>query len=165
METAIKGKTLMLFIGGKTVALAKSCNLSLTANTVDEKTKDSGNWPAPSVESFDWSVNCQSLVCLAVGANNNQHSFDTLFAAWRAGSPVTVVVGIPAGASGQVPATGWTAPTASGSTPSYTGNAIITSLSMDAATGDNATCTIDLQGVGALTKQDSSTSSGNAVGA
>ena len=39
---SVLGKDLMLFIDGKAIALATSCKLGLSAETIDTQSKDSG---------------------------------------------------------------------------------------------------------------------------
>ena len=46
----VLGKDLMLFIGGKAIALATSCKLGLSAETIDTQSKDSGMWNEKSVK-------------------------------------------------------------------------------------------------------------------
>ena len=41
---SVLGKDLMLFIDGKAIALATSCKLGLSAETIDTQSKDSGIW-------------------------------------------------------------------------------------------------------------------------
>lgn len=147
----LNGKDLMLWIGGKVIALSKSCSLNLTANTGDADTKDDGLWGANEITSLQWDMSNES-VDSADADRSNDLVYDDLFDAMVAGEPVTVTFGKPvnAGDSG-VPAAGWTAPTTG-----YTGKALITSLGRTGAKGSNASVSVSLTGIGSLSRAGSS---------
>lgn len=48
---AVLGKDFMLFVGGKALALATSCKLSISAETIDTQSKDSGIWTEKDIKN------------------------------------------------------------------------------------------------------------------
>lgn len=143
----VLGKDLMLFVGGKAIALSTSCKITVSAETIDTQSKDSGVWNEKDVKKIGWT--CSSDNTFSADANIN--GYDALFALMIAAQPVEIAFGIPANKSTEYPADGWKLPL-----KPYTGKAIITSLDLNAADGDKATFSISLDGTGALTNGDSS---------
>lgn len=139
MGNFIKGNQLMLFIGGKSIAFATSHTLTLTADTSDVKTKDHGLWGSSEITGLNWEITSENLY--------TDGAAGTLEAAWKAGTQLDVAFGL---------AANWTSngldnPGTDNYTPAagvYTGKAIITSLSYNAAAGENATLSVTLKGVG-----------------
>ena len=131
-----QGDELMVFMNGKSIAFATSHSLSLSSNTVDIASK---------VGKLSWEITSENLY--------TDEGYDTLQTAWANKTEVTLVWGKPSdyNAVGIVgTAEAWTAPTAG----YYTGKAIITSLSVNAATGDNATFSATFTGVGPFEKKN-----------
>lgn len=144
---SVNGADLMLWIGGKVVALSTSCTINLTVNTEDSQTKDDGLWSAPEVSSMAWDVSNES-VYTADEERTIDKVYDDLLDLSLAGEPVDVTYGIPANANKSgVPQEGWTLPAGT-----YGGQAMITSLSLTGAKGSKATVSVSLAGYGALTK-------------
>ena len=54
----VLGKDLMLFVDGKAIALATSCKIVISAETIDTQSKDSGIWNEKDVKKLGW--NCSS---------------------------------------------------------------------------------------------------------
>ena len=100
----VLGKDLMLFIGGKAIALATSCKLGLSAETIDTQSKDSGMWNEKSVKKLAW--NCSSDNCFS--ADEDINGYDKLFALFVAAEPVEIAFGIPKNKGNEMPAAGWT---------------------------------------------------------
>lgn len=145
----VNGKDLMLWIGGKVIALSNSCTLTITASTSDGDTKDSGIWSDPEVVGLSFSASNQSVYS-ADADRSNDLVYADLFDKMIAGEPVSVSFGIPSNKSDQgLPSAGWTAP----ATGVYLGNAIITNLEAGGNKGSDAACSVSLQGVGALNLQ------------
>ena len=48
---AVLGKDLMLFVEAKALALATSCKLGLSAETIDTQSKDSGIWTEKDIKN------------------------------------------------------------------------------------------------------------------
>lgn len=147
----VLGKDLMLFVGGKAIALSTSCKITMSAETIDTQSKDSGVWNEKDVKKIGWSCSSDSVF----SADADVNSYDALFALMIAAQPVEIAFGIPSNKSTEFPAGGWLLP----SKP-YTGKAIITSLDLNAPDGDKATFSISLDGTGALTNGNSPTGGG-----
>lgn len=49
---AALGKDLMLFTEDKAIALATSCKLGLSAETIDTQSKDSGIWTEKDIKNY-----------------------------------------------------------------------------------------------------------------
>lgn len=144
MNTIIKGDDLMLFDeAGKSLAFATSHTLSISADAVDTSSKDHGIWKANEVNKINWEITSENLY------TNN--AYDALMEKMLARQPITVYFGIKK--ENDVDKTvadgdyeNWTG--ASG----YTGTVLITSLSVNANTGENATYSATFTGTGKLTK-------------
>ena len=145
---SLNGKDLMLWVDGKVIALSTSCTLNLTASTQSSGTKDDGLWDANEVGNLSWNCSNESVDTAETNRTNDQ-VFDDLFTYYSAGQPIPVTVGIPSNQNTTgVPEAGWLAP-ASGT---YSGQAIITSLSRTGAKGSNGSVSVSLQGYGAMVK-------------
>ena len=142
---AVLGKDMMLFVEAKALALATSCKLGLSAETIDTQSKDSGIWTEKDIKKLSWNASSENVFSADADAN----SYDKLFALFIAHKPVTLKVGIVGNPDvNEMPAAGWTL--ANGA---YTGKAVITSLEANAPDGDKATFSISFEGTGALTKE------------
>lgn len=143
--TIIRGDELQLFYNGNAFAWATSHTLTLTGNTVDIATKDHGSWGASEIGNITWEITSENLY--------SEDDYDTLFDLMVQKEPIDVVFAKvsnydPDGlvrAGGKVSA--WTA-----STTYRTGKAVISSLTANANTGENATYSLTLTGAGPLTK-------------
>lgn len=154
MGNIIKGDELMLFKGSTALAYATSHTLTITGNTIDISSKDHGYWGASEIGNITWEITSENLY-----TDNN---YDELFSAMIAKEPINVVFAKASnynanglagvgqqgaqGAQGALPAS-WTKGTG------YGGQAVITNLTANANTGENATYSVTLTGYGALTKQ------------
>lgn len=143
-STIVKGDELMLFKDGKSLAYATSHTLSITGNTIEISSKDSGYFGASEIGNITWEITSENLY--------TDSAFDSLFTAMVAKSPVTVTFGhadnYNANGLGDS-STNWIPDTSVGA-KYYEGPAIITSLQANANTGENATYSITLTGNGAL---------------
>lgn len=126
----VLGKDLMLFVGGKAIALATSCKIGMSAETIDTQSKDSGIWNEKDIKKLGW--NCSSENCFSADADIN--GYDKLFAMMVAAQPVDVAFGIPDNRGNSLPSAGWELPQ-----KPYQGKALITSLELNASDGDKAT--------------------------
>ena len=143
--TIIRGDELQLFYDGNAFAWATSHTLTLTGNTVDIATKDHGSWGASEIGNITWEITSENLY--------SEDDYDSLFDLMVQKEPIDVVFAKvsnydPDGlvrAGGNVQA--WTA-----STTYRTGKAVISSLTANANTGENATYSLTLTGAGPLTK-------------
>lgn len=144
--TILKGDELQLFYNGNAFAWATSHTLTLTGNTVDIATKDHGNWAASEIGNISWEITSENLY--------SDDDYDTLFDLMVQKEPIDVVFAKvsnydPNGltrAGGNVSA--WTY----SQTNYRTGKAVISSLTANANTGENATYSLTLTGAGPLTK-------------
>ena len=142
---AALGKDLMLFTEDKAVALATSCKLGLSAETIDTQSKDSGIWTEKDIKKLSWNASSENVFSADVDAN----SYDKLFALMIARKPITLKFGIVSDPNAnEMPEAGWTL--AAGA---YTGKAVITSLEANAPDGDKATFSVSFEGTGPLTKE------------
>lgn len=136
----------MLFMGGNALAYARNHTLTITGNTIDISSKDHGYWGASEVGNITWEVQTENLY--------TEDNYDTLYDAMVAKTPVDIVFakaqnynenGLTA-VGGSVES--WTASNTSG----RKGKAVITSLTVNANTGENATYSATFTGTGPLTK-------------
>ena len=142
----IKGDALMLFMGGDALAYAKNHTLTITGNTIDISSKDHGYWGASEVGNITWEVQTENLY--------TEDNYDKLFDAMIAKTPIDIVFaqaqnydenGLKV-VGGDVDS--WTASTTFG----RKGRAVITSLTVNANNGENATYSATFTGSGPLTK-------------
>lgn len=107
---AVLGKDFMLFVGGKALALATSCKLSISAETIDTQSKDSGIWTEKDIKKLSWNGSSENLF----SADKGISGYDTLFDLMLNCQPVEAKFGIPANAdASEVPSGGWSLPAAS----------------------------------------------------
>ena len=155
MANIIRGNELMLFINNKPIAFATAHTFNLTGNTVDITSKDHGVFGASEIGSITWEITSENLY---VNEESGMQAYDTLYDAMIARQPITVVFGqasnynengLVRGGNLEANApTEWSAP----STNYRTGQAVITSLSLNANANENATYSTTLTGSGAITK-------------
>lgn len=150
--SVIKGSDLMLFVGGKSIGFATSHTLSISADTKETSSKDSGGkWQTSEVGVLSWTASSENLCAdKAEGVG-----YDELFAMMIARKPVTGVFALEGNSTDlaenkldAVKTGGWTPKAKDG----YTGQMLITSLEKNAPNGENATFTVQFTGVGTLTK-------------
>lgn len=147
-----KGGDLMLFVNGKSIAFATNHTLSISADTKETSTKDSGGlWQTSEVGMLSWSCSSENLM----GNPMAGIGYDELFAMMIARKPITGVFALEGdsadfaeGKLGAAPTNGWSTKSGDG----YTGQMVITSLEKNAPNGENATLKVDFQGVGELKK-------------
>lgn len=142
----IKGSKLMVFLGSTPIAFATSHSLSITVNTTEVSTKDHGDFPSVIGNNITWEITTENLYSDA--------GQTALWNAMKTMQPVTVSFAPASNYSnassqqGIVDVDGgteWTSGTAIAS-----GKALITSLSVNAPAGDNATLSATFTGVGSL---------------
>lgn len=153
MANKIKGGSLMLFLGTKSIAFATNHTLEISADMADTSNKDegAGDWASQEVNLLSWTATSENLYSLDGEGDNYADLFDIMIAK----TPVKAVFGKKAEADSvtQVPTGGWTEPTPSSSNPVYEGNVVINSLSLNAPNGEYATYTASFTGVGELKKK------------
>ena len=131
----------MLFLDGKSLALATSHSLSISADQIDISTKDNGNFAASQVGKISWELSTESLYVV--------DDFNTLFEAMVNKTPLDIVYGIakdydPSGL-GESEDT-WTAP----DEDYYSGKAVITSLTQNSNAGEMSTYSATFTGNSAI---------------
>jgi predicted secreted protein len=138
----IRGKNLMVFVGGKSVAYATSHSVDLSTNTTEVAHKDiTGNGTETVAITTAWTMSSDSLYSYD-GAGTG---VTDLLTAWKSSTTLDLVFGL----GGTFSSTGgWSIDS---SETTLTGKAIITSLSISADASDNATFSITFQGTGDLT--------------
>ena len=145
----VPGKALMIRIAGSTVALATSCTVDLTLQSINARTKsDKGAFEVGDYVAF--TISCESL--LGMNANTSiQQTQAALSEMMLAKAPVNVEVMIASGAQSSIPGKDWQPdPATAGFTP-YEGLALIKQLSISGDVGDKARLTVNLAGIGELT--------------
>lgn len=141
----IKGSRLMVFIGSTPIAFATSHSLSITMNTTEISTKDHGDFPSVIGQNITWEVTTENLYSdggetALWNAMKTMQPVQIQFAPASNYDNASAQPGIVGESSGS-----WTAGTAIAS-----GKALVTSLSVNAPAGDNATLSATFTGVGAL---------------
>ena len=142
MENVIFGTDLMLFRNQaeKPVALgaATSCKLDVSVATLETSSKDSGKWVEKKAGKISWTASSENLCIFG--------EYRQLYEIMITREPVEIEFSTVANASVDgVPVGGWTS-----KADGLKGNAIITSISLNAPDGDNATYSVSFEGVGAL---------------
>lgn len=147
----IYGDRLMLYVEIETtedekelvpIAFGTSCNIDINADTLDSTNKMSGNWKEALVGQLGWTAGSESLMSKKEG----HLSFKTLKSIFLKRQPITVVLG--QSVTKEEDAEG--AVEFALKDEFVRGQAVITQLSMTAQTGQFCTCSIQLQGHGAL---------------
>lgn len=140
----VRGDDLMLFDNEQhSIAFATSHTLTLTSDVTEISCKDSGIWKEAKVNKLGWEITSENLY--------STEEYTKLYAKWTNATPIVAYWGtayMPSGTENGVdsPTAYWQpAPT-----PLSYGNVIITNLSVNAASGDNATFSVTLQGIGKL---------------
>lgn len=142
--TIIKGEELMLFdADGHSIAYATNHTLTITGETQDISSKDHGQYGATSVNKITWEITSENLY--------TDGAFDTLYTSMTGRAAITVYFGHHTSVTG-TPADGDIAYWSQLAGQTYTGKAYITSLTVNANNGENATFSITLTGAGAFTK-------------
>lgn len=140
----IKGGDLMLFMGGSSIAFATNHSLSVSLDTKESSSKDSGGkWQVSEGGILSWTCQTENLLCDEAEGKG----YDDLFTAMISRTPVTLIMAVKSETTDEVPEGGWTPKAGNG----YSGKALITSLEKSASNGENATFTCSFTGVGALT--------------
>lgn len=143
----IKGSMLMVFIDSYPIAFATSHSISFTTNTNEVSTKDHGLFPSVIVNSQSWEVSAENLA----SADSINQLF-TILEKTKNGTPVTLKFAKPSNWNDQgiVGSEGAASNWAAGDIIAQ-GDAYLTSLQLNAPSGDNATISATFTGIGAFT--------------
>ena len=143
---SVNGHDLMLWIGGKVIALSKTCKLNLTASTVDSETKDDGDWTAKEIASRGGTMSNESVYSADKDRTSDLVGKD-LFKMYISDEPIEFSFGIAKNANKKgVPEEGWKAP----ESDYLKGKALITALDFDGTKGNKGAITISLGTYGAV---------------
>lgn len=141
----VRGDDLMLFDAEqKSIAFATSHTLTLTSDVTEISCKDSGIWKDAKVNKLGWEITSENLY--------STEEYGKLYQKWTSAAPIVAYWGTTytsADSEGNgidSPTTYWTPDP----TPLSYGYVLITNLSVNAASGDNATFSVTLQGIGKL---------------
>lgn len=140
-----KGSVLMVFVNDAPVAFATSHSLSINLNTTEVSTKDHGDFPSVIAQNLSWEITTENLYSDA--------GQQTLWNAMKTMQPVTVKFAPASNYSNTTAQQGlladgqanWTP-----GTPIASGQALVTSLSVNAPAGDDATLSATFTGQGSL---------------
>lgn len=150
-----KGKKLMIWVKDSSgdytsIGFCTNHTLSTSASTINVSHKDladagsSGKWDDQDLDTLSWTITSENFYAETAEGK----TFKDLFAYYSAGTVLDIKFGTAVTSTTGVPTGGWVAP-ASGTVLS--GKAIITSLDINAPVDDNASCSIQFTGKGALT--------------
>lgn len=126
---AIKGNDLEVYIGGTLVGKATSATLNINSNLLDASTKESAGWMDQIAGQKSWDVSSEMLVDFSLS-----YGVSELYTAFVAGTEVVLVFGEGTGAVAK-----------------FEGNALVSSISINAANEELATVSASFNGTGSLT--------------
>jgi predicted secreted protein len=126
---AIKGNDLEVYIGGTLVGKATSATLNINSNLLDASTKESAGWLDQIAGQKSWDVSSEMLVDFSLS-----YGVSELYTAFVAGTEVVLVFGEGTGAVAK-----------------FEGNALVSSISINAANEELATVSASFNGTGSLT--------------
>ena len=153
-QTVIKGKKSMVFIKKentyKSIALSTNHTLTLSASTSDLAVKSKyqakgKSWTDSEIDQMSWTVSSESLV-----GTNEGHGWGDIMDLYLAGEKVELVFdGVTADGA---PSGGFTPAGSGDDFQGLKGQALITSLTLNAPLEDNSTYTVEFTGTGPLEK-------------
>lgn len=142
----VKGSMLQVKVGDNMLGFATSHSLSITTNTTEVSTKDHGDYPAIIAQNLTWEVQCENLYTDAneaalIALQVNKTLVDLVFC--KVGNyDATDEKGIVENTNKQA----WTV-----GDQILAGKALLTSFSVNAPAGDNATISCTFTGCGSFT--------------
>ena len=153
----IRGVDLMLFVDGKSIASATNHTLTISSDTEDINTKDTGFglWTTTQIKSMSWTVSSENLISTFYtdepDTTKDKYTYTKLFDMMVARQPLDITFAVRSGADldytyrdeqteAMTPMAG----------DGFIGKALITNITYNANVGDNASMTIELSGCGAL---------------
>ena len=147
----IFGEELQLFLGGKSIAKAKTHTLTITSDTIDVSSKDDGFYGASIPGKINWEISAENIY--------TEKAFDELYAKAQARQVFDVVFGRVAdyNAEGLGENENWSPDSTKHTT--YTGKVTLTNMTLNANNGEVTSFSATLKGVGAL-KQVKATTPG-----
>jgi len=137
------GGDMMLFVTtGLPIAFSTAAKLEINTDTREISSKDGGYWKEYSAGRLGWSAGTDALYTEVLTGTVSTTSIDELYALQIARTPITMVFGAATGAAG--------AQTNDATKKKFTGQAIITAISVNAPDNDTTTYSVTLQGTGSL---------------
>ena len=118
------GNDIRVSVGEVLIGGQQNCTLTMSSETGDTTTKDSGVWAESEVTGLSWSVSCDGLIAV------DDEAVATLEAAWKGMQKVTIQYG--------------------SAEKFKTGEAIIESLEQNDAMKEKSTYSVSFIGVGEL---------------
>ena len=145
-QDIIKGSKLMVFYNNAPIGFATSHSLSMTMNTSQVSTKDNGDFPSTLAQNITWEITAENLYSELGEATymqimSSMQPVTLVFAEASNYSNTTAQKGLPLDDNGQEWAVG---------TKVAEGKALLTSFSINAPAGDNATMSVTFTGTGEL---------------
>lgn len=129
----INGNEVLITVDGTTISCSLSNDLTVSRDTIDITTKCSSNWQEVMAGRMSWSTSVEGVY-----DTTKSYNWSEFFTDITDGSEVTVRFG---DGGGQESGKAY-----------WTGNAIITNISLSAPQDDRVTFTADLTGDGALSE-------------
>ena len=126
--SVIKGVDVLIKVGSQIVGGQRNASLELSSDVADITTKASGGWKESIPTLKSWTTSCDGVFFVS------DAGYQAVYTAFMAGTAVTVSF--------------------VGGGINYEGNALITSLSLEAGQEDVVAYTIAFEGTGALTEGD-----------
>ena len=154
-QQILKGSKLMVFVGASgseaPIGFATSHGISITTNTTQISTKDHGDFPSTIAQNITWEVTAENLYSNAgegtyMRLQKSMQPVHLVFAQASNYSNTSAQGALPMEPSG---AAEWTL-----GQKIAAGDALITSFSINAPAGDNATMSVTFTGVGELEMYD-----------
>lgn len=149
----------MLFLDGKTVALANSCTLNVSRAMDESSSKDDGPYRTVTPGDIQWSVSSDSLFSPDVTSEEDpQISFMDMLLALIEGKELTMVytiVGNPTSLG--IPTDGWKPKDGTG----VTGKVFVDATNATGAKGSAASASLSFTGNGALTQVSTTAAQAN----
>ena len=144
MTQNVEGSDLMIFVDNKSIALATSCKLGISVETVETSSKDSGGkWATKKAKKISWNLSTENLFA----AESTEGSvFNDMFKKVVGTNEFEAIFTTANEAQDIVPEAGWTPKANTG----YKGKVVITSMEVNAPNGDNATYSVSFEGTGPL---------------
>lgn len=137
------GGDMMLFLAsGLPVAFSTSAKLEITTDTREISSKDSGYWKERLAGKHDWKAGTDALYTEALVGTATTTSIDEIYTLMLTRVPITMVFGVATGAAG--------AQTNDATKKKYTGQVLITAISINAPDNETTTYSVSLEGTGAL---------------
>ena len=138
----IFGEELQLFLGGKSIAKAKTHTLTITSDTIDVSSKDDGFYGASIPGKISWEISAENIY--------TEKAFDELYAKAQARQIFEVVFGRVANYNeeGLGEQDAWSPDSVKHTT--YTGKVTLTNMTLNANNGEVTSFSATLKGVGAL---------------